>query len=318
MPAYNASKWIAEAIESVLAQTWEEFELVVTDNRSSDSTVAIVRSYADPRIRLGLNPRNLGPIRNANRSVELSTGAFVKFLHADDKLAPECLEEMVGLASEDERIGLVFAPRTILVDDEEDKEWARRFSQVHERFDNLERNNDGLNLFRQLVAAGIEENWIGEPSAVMVRRRCLDQTGLFDTRLRQAADLELWLRIMLRYRVGFVDAPLSVYRHHRESLTAANVQANRHWLDWLWIYELLLREDELGRDERRVIEQLRRVERRRAVMNQLVRIARGQFDGALPAYVRWVLARSVKERGWPLASTAAALARRNLPGRLRL
>jgi glycosyltransferase involved in cell wall biosynthesis len=269
----------------VLGQTWENFELVIADDGSSDSTVAIARSYADPRILVESSPRNIGPARNANRSVWLSTGKYVKFLHADDKLTPECLEEMVGLAGEDERIGLVFARREILIESE-DIEWLQRYSSLHERFSRLERNNDGRMLFGQLVDAGVEENWIGEPTAVLVSRRSLAEGEPFNPRLHQMDDLELWMRIMLRHRIGFIDKPLCIYRHHSQSSTAANARAGRDWLDRLWLLEGLLREDALG-PERERLERLRRVALRRALRSQFRRFVQRRFDREFLAYVRY-------------------------------
>jgi glycosyltransferase involved in cell wall biosynthesis len=295
MPAYNASKWIGEAIESALAQTWDNFELVIADDASSDSTVAIARSYSDPRIRIQTGRRNIGASRNCNAAVRLSTGTYVKFLHADDTLAPECVEEMVGLALADERIGLVFAQREILVEDQDDLAWSQTYSKLHERFGHLQSSNEGRVLFMQLLDAGAEENWIGEPSAVMVSRRCLDESGLFNVRLHQIADLELWMRIMLRFRVGFVDRPLCVYRHHRQSATAANRRMGRDWLDRLWLLEGLLREDALGPEERETIVHLRRAALRRAVRSQFARLVRRRFDSEFPAYVRYRASRRAKE-----------------------
>jgi glycosyltransferase involved in cell wall biosynthesis len=289
MPAYNAAQWIGEAIESALAQTWDDFELVVSDDASTDSTVDVARSYSDPRIRVDVSREHLGGAQNHNRAIRLSTGRFVKFLHADDVLAPDCVEAMVGRALADERIGLVFSPREIRVESEageEGKTWSEKYAHLHERFDQLAENNDGHALFRQLVDAGVE-NWIGEPSAVLVARTALDGGRLFSSRIHQALDLDLWLRIMLTHRVGFVSRPLCVYRRHNRSTTVTNRRMARAWLDRLWILEGLLREPSLRPDEREAVERLRRAALARAFRSQVGRIFRGQFDVELPAYVRY-------------------------------
>ena len=290
MPAYNAAPWIGEAIESALGQTWDDFELVVSDDASTDSTLAVATSYADPRIRVEASGRHLGETGNHNRAIRLSRGRYVKFLHADDVLAPECVEAMVGRALEDDRIGLVFSPREIRVESEVGEEgttWSEQHSGLHERFDNLAENNDGHALFRQLVDAGVEENWIGEPSAVLVTRNALEGGRLFSSRLRQTSDFELWLRVMLKNRVGFVGRPLCVYRHHNRSTTVTNRRMARAWLDRLWILEALLREPSLRRDERREIEHLRRAALGSALRSQVARVFRGQLDAELPAYLRY-------------------------------
>ena len=132
VPTYNSSAWLRETIESALGQSFTDFELVISDNASADSTLEILHSYRDSRIRLEPSERNIGLTLNHNRLIRLSKGRYVKFLHADDALAPTCLEEMVALALEDDRIGLVFAPRENVIYDENGNEWLRTITRDHE------------------------------------------------------------------------------------------------------------------------------------------------------------------------------------------
>jgi len=95
--AYNRERYIGQAIESVLVQTFTDFELIVVDDGSRDNTVAIARSYAaDPRVRVHVNERNLGQFPNRNHAATYVRGAFLKFHDSDDILYPHCLEVMVG------------------------------------------------------------------------------------------------------------------------------------------------------------------------------------------------------------------------------
>lgn len=310
MPAHNAARWIGEAIDSVLAQTYSEFELVVSDNASTDDTAAIVRSYDDPRIRLETTPELIPPVENHNRSVSLSQGSFVKFLHADDLLMPTCLEEMLAVALEDERIGLVFAPREILLDDSEDEEniaWRREHERLSDHFAELAKRNQGRTLFREILASGLKSNWVGEPSAVMASRASLADVGLFNVRLRQIADLDLWLRIMLSYDVGYLAHPLSAYRHHAQSVTATNARLGRDWLDRLWMLESLAAEPSLTGDERAPVVQFRKAALRQAARSQARHLAGRRFwsVGDLAAYgghrTRAVITRRPKPRRRPSA-----------------
>jgi glycosyltransferase involved in cell wall biosynthesis len=287
VPAYNAERWLSDALESALQQTYSEFELLVADNGSTDATVEIARSFADPRVRVETSSHTIGAVANHNRAIHLSRGVFVKFLHADDLLLPECVEEMVGLAREDPGVALVFAPRQVLLEPGSDPEWAERFARPHERFESLERINEGRDLFRQLLAAGFEENWIGEPSAVLLRRRPLERVGLFNERLFQIADLELWARIAVDYRIGFVDRVLSVYRHHEQSGTAENARTERDWLDVIWLLEGLLEFTSLTPEELDRLHRLRRAALRRAFRSQAGRVARGRWSTDLPAYLAY-------------------------------
>ena len=96
MTAFNRERYVAEAIESVLGQTFEDFELVVVDDASHDRTVDIARKYeADPRVRVVVNERNLGDYPNRNRAAALARGEFIKFHDSDDVMYPHCLAAMV-------------------------------------------------------------------------------------------------------------------------------------------------------------------------------------------------------------------------------
>ena len=283
MPAYQASAWIGDAIESAFAQTWQNFELVVVDDGSTDSTLEVAQSYSDPRIRVESNVSNLGSAATHNRAIELSRGPYVKFLHADDRLAPDCLAEMVELAQEDLHIGLVFAARKVEAESEEEMAWSTAYANPHEHFHGLTRVNDGRFLFEQLVDAGLEENWIGEPSAVLVTQRALERAGTFNVHVHQVGDLDLWLRIMIVDRVGFIDRPLCTYRRHADSLSAGHRSSERDWLDRLWLLEGLVAADAPRRVQ---IERLRRAALIRAARTQMRRFAQGRFDTELPAYLR--------------------------------
>jgi glycosyltransferase involved in cell wall biosynthesis len=285
VPAYNAERWIAGALESAVAQTYEELEIVVADNASTDATVELARAVDDPRIRVEQGRVTTSAVANHNRAIRLSHGTFVKFLHADDLLLPTCVEEMVALAQEDESIGLVFAPREVDVEGALDPEWGELFARPHEYFSSLERVNEGRRLFRELLDAGFEGNWVGEPSAVLLTRGALEHVGLLNERLFQIADLELWARIMVSCRVGFVDKVLSVYRHHGESGTARNARLQRDWFDRPWLFEGLLAIGDLTPDERARLLALRRAALRRAGRSQLARVARGRLTADMPRYI---------------------------------
>ena len=97
MTAYNRERYIAAAIDSVLGQTFEDFELIVSDDASSDRTVAIADAYArrDPRIRVTVNPRNLGDYPNRRQAASLARGEFLNYHDSDDIMYPHCLAVMI-------------------------------------------------------------------------------------------------------------------------------------------------------------------------------------------------------------------------------
>jgi hypothetical protein len=110
MTAYNRECYVGAAIESVLAQTFTDFELIVVDDGSVDRTVEVARQYEDdPRFRIVLNERNLGQFPNRNRAAALARGRFLKYHDSDDVMYPHCLSTMVGPLDAEERAGFALS-----------------------------------------------------------------------------------------------------------------------------------------------------------------------------------------------------------------
>jgi hypothetical protein len=170
---------------------------------------------------------------------------------------------------------------------------------VHRGFSRLGRINDGRDLLRQLFDARFAENWIGEPSSVLLRREALVEAGGFNVRLSQRLDFELWVRILARYKVGFVDHPLSMYRHHSQSTTARNARSGNDSLDNVWMFETLceLQDSGLPRDE---MLRLRRAVILEALGPQARRLLHGRISRDVPAYVRYRLSRRAPRNWAPL------------------
>lgn len=282
VPAYNAGRWIEQAVSSALAQTFEDFEVIVSDNASVDDTLERVRAFTDPRLTVVGSERNIGPTLNANRCLELARAPLVKFLHADDELYPQCLERMVPVLDEDPRVGIVFSPRDIVLDEPDDPEairWRARYHTLHEPLGDLGRVTNGRVVFRRWLELGVHDNLIGEPSAVLVRRECFDRLGGFDPRIRVVVDIEMWLRILLYYDVGFVPEPLCAYRHHSGSITGVARRKATAWLDDLWTLESLLGHD-LDAEERQLVRRARRSEVRSVLRALPGRVGRRDLDRA--------------------------------------
>jgi glycosyltransferase involved in cell wall biosynthesis len=250
IPTFNGAPWVRDSIESALAQDFPDFEVVVCDDASSDDTVAVARQYGDQRVRVVANRERVGMARNWNRSVQASRGAYVKLLMQDDRLAPDSVRRMLEVMTESPKLGMVFSAREIELDDPADPAsilFRERFGEVHARLSPLSRVNDGRTLFATMERDRFRDNLIGEPTAVLVRREALLRLGLFNVKLRQLTDLEMWLRIAYFYEVGFVAAPLVTFRVHKRSASVANERSGSDWLDRLWLMEGLRAHPEIRR-----------------------------------------------------------------------
>lgn len=208
IPTYNYGHYIGQTIQSVLDQTFKDFEVIVVDNCSSDKTEEVVRRFRDSRISYHRNPHNVGFARNLNKCVELARGEYISILHADDAYLPQILEIESGILDAHQRVGFVYAALYTMDSSGNSTDLWKPFVTDHIW--------EGLEEFKQDVI----ENYIHSPT-VMVRRQCYRDVGEFDLELDFASDWDMWLRIALRgYQVAYVAKPLSYYRIHSESGTS--------------------------------------------------------------------------------------------------
>jgi glycosyltransferase involved in cell wall biosynthesis len=198
---YNCGRFLPEAVESVLRQTYRDWELIIVDDGSADDTPGAVQPFlADARVRYHRR-RHEGQSLTKNHGVHMTRAPLVAFLDADDVWLPEKLARQVGLFRADPDLGVAFA-RHVLID-EQGRELATRQPPLP--------SGGVLNeIFRT--------NFVCFSSAV-VRRAALASAGLFDPRLCLAVDYDLWLRVALRFRFDYVDSPLVKYRTGHASLS---------------------------------------------------------------------------------------------------
>ena len=254
IPTYNGAEYIAEAIQSAIAQTYPYIEIIIADDGSKDETVEISKSFqskfqskfqsqlqsqlqnqAAGEFRVIPHP-NYGLARNWNFCISEAKGKYVKFLFQDDLLEPNCVAEMVELAEKDEEIGLVFSPRAILLSEKAKTNRAclaasRKIANLHQGWTSLEPIQSGLSLLADPNLARDPLNKIGEPSTVLIRKAVWQRLGLFDESLCQFVDLDMWLRIMGHYKIGFVNRSLSKLRIHLGQHTWENFHSEANSKD---------------------------------------------------------------------------------------
>jgi glycosyltransferase involved in cell wall biosynthesis len=199
IPAYNPGPFIGEAVASVLAQTFADFDLVVVDDGSTDDTRSILASFTDERVSyLFQDNRERSGARNTG--IRAARGEYIAFLDADDTWLPEKLARQVALLDAHSEIGLVYCSA-----------WKLRAGVIMGEQKATYRGN----VVRPLL---IVDNVIaGSASAVMVRRDVLDEVGGFDERRIIYEDWDLWLRIARRFPVDFVADNLVHIRVHPAS-----------------------------------------------------------------------------------------------------
>jgi glycosyltransferase involved in cell wall biosynthesis len=265
VPVRNGRDLIERALDSAVAQDYEPTEVVVVDDNSSDGTADLIQARFGDRVRLFRNDIAKGLCGNHNAVIERSRGELIKFLHHDDQLAPRCVSKMAEALLANPSAAIAFCRRAIELEDgsPEARRWLERYGAPHGHFRSLSAINDGSALFADWLGRGFPENWIGEPVAVMLRRSSLARVGVFDTHVRQAMDIDLWMRIIAHYDAAFIDEELATYRHSESSSTGRTTAAGANWLDGLWMLERLASDEELM-DRHPELRSLRRARRREA------------------------------------------------------
>lgn len=226
VPTFNAAKYLSECLDSILAQTFTDFEVLILDNQSSDETLSIAKEYADSdsRIRIVINERNIGAIPNFNRCIKLAQGEWIKYVHADDFIAPNCLKEMLACSKPESAI--ICCRRNFLFEPgikEATKEFFLNFLSDLS-IDNLFPNSTEISAsdYCKVVIKHLSFNIVGEPTAVMIHRNAFYRFGTFNTHIVGIADLELWTRIVIHTGLIYIPKTLTTTRVHDESLTNTN------------------------------------------------------------------------------------------------
>lgn len=200
IPVYNSAKYITDAIDSVLAQTYKNYEIIIVNDGSTDSTAEVVKKYLRSQI-LDHRPQairyvyqeNKGPSAARNRGIKEAKGEYIAFLDSDDVWLPEKIELQMAEILKSPSLGLITCGEinVNLINSTEEYSYGLR---------GLNRNK-ALNLL-------LLKNIIHGGSPVLIRKECLDRVGLFDEKLQVAEDWDLWLRICRHYDFKGIDKPL--------------------------------------------------------------------------------------------------------------
>ena len=208
IPAYNAAPWIAETIDSVLNQTFKDFEVIVVDDGSTDATAEVVASYK-PQVQY-LYKNNGGPSSARNTGICAACGRYIAFLDADDLWLPEKLQIQMQLFSQNPSLAWVYSDGLIF--EENPNKNQHLFSQSSYMYSG--------EILRPLLL----QDFVASPTPI-VRRDVFEDVGLFneESSFKSVEDWDMWLRIAARYPVYLIDKPLVKYRRHSTSLTGTSL-----------------------------------------------------------------------------------------------
>lgn len=204
IPTYNRAGMVGKTIESALAQTYANIEILVVDNASNDDLESVMKTFHDQRVKFYRNPTNLGMYGNFNRCVELSTGKYIHILHSDDYIDSQFTRICVDFFEEHSEVAMTFG--SIL--DPRDATCCTSSKKAPIIYSELEG-------FKKILG---ERGMIICPT-VMVRRDVYEKIGLFSLEYPYSGDFYQWLRISRRYQIAYIPNAILFYRTgtHSES-----------------------------------------------------------------------------------------------------
>ena len=204
IPTYNRAHLVGRAIRSVLAQTYQDFEIIVVDDASTDNTEEVVNSFNDPHIRYIRHEKNHGGAAARNTGINVARGEYIAFQDSDDEWLPEKLEkQMKVFESAPAKVGVVYTGFWRIDDDKKTYIPSTKI------------NRKEGNVHNELL----EGNFVTTQAAI-VKRECLRKAGMFDERLPRLQDWELFIRISKSYEFKCVDEPLVVSYFTPDSISA--------------------------------------------------------------------------------------------------
>jgi glycosyltransferase involved in cell wall biosynthesis len=198
--SYNCGMYIREALESILGQTFRDFELIVVNDGSTDNTREILESYSDPRMTV-IHQENIGIPKSRNRAIDIARGEYIAIQDADDISLPERLEKEVAFLDA-----------------------HPHYAAVGSAFYKLYENGQKSPLIRFLtddddIRKGLRRrNWFLH-SSVMMRKEAFRAVGGYDEQFKYALDYDLFLRLSMRYKLANLEDPLCLWRVRSDSVT---------------------------------------------------------------------------------------------------
>jgi len=201
IPSFNTGQYLKEAIESVFTQSFQDYELIVVDDGSTDNTKEICEKYKDRLIYI--YQENKGPASARNTGIRYAQGKFIALLDADDMFLPNKLERQIQAFEENPEIDCCYTQCY----------FCNENGVVYDTFlKNHRCPDDPLRYFVSVIFPATS-------SAIMVRKKCLFEIGLYDENLERCEDYDLEIRLASNCRFWYIDEPLVKIRHHSSNMS---------------------------------------------------------------------------------------------------
>jgi glycosyltransferase involved in cell wall biosynthesis len=226
VPTYNGKEHLAECLNSIISQSFKNFEVLLCDDESSDGTLDFARQLAgsDPRFRFIANPRRFGLVGNWNNCVQQARGEWIKFVFQDDIISPACVEKLLAACRREGKL-FGFCERDFIFEEgtsEAMNYWCADHKQKV-RSDYQASPVISASQAARLAALDPSHNAVGEPTVTLINKKLFQEFGGFDENLIQLCDSDFWCRVMINHGAVFVPESLAAFRIHAKAETTRNL-----------------------------------------------------------------------------------------------
>jgi glycosyltransferase involved in cell wall biosynthesis len=222
IPTYNCAQYLPEAVDSVLAQTYSDYEIIVIDDGSTDNTNEVIKPYIERKLVRYIRQENGGPGSARNCGHTHSNGQFIAFLDSDDAMTPDSLEKRISLALSSPEIDFIFSDYYYQLAPESENIAFREWSLWDNRHIEWRETPYGRILSSGQYKRIFELAFYIWTGTVLYRKSALEKVGPFKIKMFGHEDTDMWLRFLKKCRVGYIDAPLAYYKQYRSNLTVRN------------------------------------------------------------------------------------------------
>jgi len=210
IPSYNHAKYIGETIQSALDQTFQDFEILIVDDSSTDNTLEIIKKFTDSRIRLIVSEKNQGVCQTSNICIQNALGKYIALIASDDIMEKTKLEKQINFLEQNSNYGAVFSGMEVI--DENgvtNKKKTTKYTKIFEK--------ENRSRFEWLKYFFHHGNCIAAPS-LLAKTSALKETGNFNKSITQAHDLDFWVRLCLQgYEIYIIHEKLLKYRERNNN-----------------------------------------------------------------------------------------------------
>ena len=209
IPTYNRAEFLRSAIDSALKQTFNDFEIIVCDDKSTDHTRDVASDFADDRIKYMINEGKKGPSATRNTAILSSEGEYIAFLDDDDEWLPDKLKRQVTLLDfSSSNICGVYSNRNLI---------DRNSDKILSDDPGTEKHQGNL-LYQLMIKSPIHT------STVIIRKACLDEIGLFDETISYMEDRDMWIRLSMKWDFEYIATPLTKAYVHGFAHLSSNLE----------------------------------------------------------------------------------------------